>query len=317
MSGRVHHKNMRSSLSMSTKERNKTRSSSIAGGDMDIRKGPVMRSSISVSKMHRTKATDNSVSTAMKGTVDETKPQKSEFKDETTTSWKIIMKPRRVKKLKFQLDRSCNVKKDLRAKKNVLLTELRKVPGLIIDDLVHYYYKPYKHELITDDEDRDLYEKMKTVQMDEKRTKLYGKVIDELIQTEASYISGLNILQNVYLKPLSSNKKHKKEIELISSQILTCIELHTSLLDKLNTEVKKNPQCPLIGTIICEFSPSLEREAKYIFGYPTYLNTLSEMMADSSNVSLTKKAANEYKKSDPDVYIQGFIQYLIVVCYTL
>ena len=94
---------------------------------------------------------------------------------------KTIKKNNRIgAKLNFMLDRSCKVKQDLKSKRNVLMSELRRVPGLINNELIKYYYEPHKHDLTTDTEDFDLYEKMKTFQMEDKHEKHYLNVVNEL-----------------------------------------------------------------------------------------------------------------------------------------
>ncbi|ELP88154.1 Rho/RAC guanine nucleotide exchange factor, putative [Entamoeba invadens IP1] len=235
-----------------------------------------------------------------------------EWKNDTTTSWVTVKKNKRIQmKLNFIMDRSCKVKQDLRAKRNVLMSELRKVPGLIINELIQYYYEPHHHDLATATEDFDLYEKMKTFQMEDKHRTHYKQVVNELINTEKSYIQGLDIIITVYLDTLiSSSKKMAKELTPIREQIDEIQKSHNKFLADLNGSLVTNPECPLIGDIIVKFSPSLENSAKYIFNYPTYLEKITSFM-DTSALTLTAKVADGYKKSHGDCHVQSIQQYLI------
>ena len=51
--------------------------------------------------------------------------------------------------------------------------------NLIVNELIKYYYEPHQHDLTTDAEDFDLYEKMRTFQMDDKHRAHYKNVVTE------------------------------------------------------------------------------------------------------------------------------------------
>ncbi|BFU25215.1 Rho guanine nucleotide exchange factor, putative [Entamoeba histolytica HM-1:IMSS-B] len=235
-----------------------------------------------------------------------------EWKNEGTSQWVVIKKNKNIQmKLNFLMDRSCKVKQDLKSKRNVLMSEMRKVPGLIINELIQYYYEPHQHDLTTDTEDFDLYEKMKTFQMDDKHRLHYKNVVNELVNTEKTYIQGLDIIIDVYLDTLiGSSKKLAKELTPIKDQISLILRSHQELLKELLGALIKNGECPLIGDIIVNFSPSLEDCAKYIFNYPTYLEKITSIM-DSSAISLTSKKAEDYRNSHQNCYVQNIQQYLI------
>lgn len=192
------------------------------------------------------------------------------------------------------------------------MSELRRVPGLIVNELIQYYYEPSQHDLTTDTEDFDLYEKMKTFQMDDKHRQHYKNVVNELVNTEKTYIQGLDIILSVYLDTLiSSSKKLAKELTPIRDQIAEIYSSHDSLLKQLNGALIANPETPLIGEIISQFSPQLETCANYIFSYPTYLEKITSIM-DNSALALTAKSAESYKKAHGDVHVQSIQQYLIM-----
>ncbi|KAL7721991.1 Rho/RAC guanine nucleotide exchange factor [Entamoeba marina] len=221
--------------------------------------------------------------------------EKIEWKNETNSNWVVIKKNKNILvKLNFILDRSCKVKQDLRAKKNVLMSELRKVPGLIIDELINYYYEPHQHDLTTEIEDFDLYERMKTFQMQDNHRGYYKNVVNELIASEKTYIQGLDIILSVYLDTLiAASKKGAKDLVTIREQISSIHQRHQEFLSNLNRALITNPECPLIGDIIVNFSPSLESCAEYIFNYPTYLEQVTSMMTES-NLALTIQHIQQY-----------------------
>ena len=185
----------------------------------------------------------------------------AEFKNKESSRWKTIKKNNRIgAKLNFMLDRSCKVKQDLKSKRNVLMSELRRVPGLINNELIKYYYEPHKHDLTTDTEDFDLYEKMKTFQMEDKHEKHYLNVVNELIQTEDNYIKGLDVLLNVYLYKIQTAQIKKIDTSVFVSmtqQVENMKKTHNEFLKQLKQAVNENSRTPYICNYIVEFSPKL------------------------------------------------------------
>ena len=239
----------------------------------------------------------------------------NEFKNKDTSRWKTIKKNNRIgAKLNFMLDRSCKVKQDLKSKRNVLMSELRRVPGLINNELIKYYYEPHKHDLTTDTEDFDLYEKMKTFQMEEKHEKHYLNVVNELILTEDNYIKGLDVLLNVYLYKIQTAQIKKIDTSVFVSmtqQVENMKKTHNEFLKQLKQAVNENAKTPFIGNYIVEFSPKLEDCSRYIFSYPQYLQQFHLVMADESVISIVNKGIEEFKKQSGVTDIQGYMQYLI------
>ena len=189
------------------------------------------------------------------------------------------------------------------------MSENPPVPGLIVNELVKYYYEPHHRAIMTDNEDQTLYERMATFVMEPRHEKHYRMVVQELIATEASYVEGLQTMMTVYLDTLAASK-YKKKVAALREEVGSLIKMHQLFFQDLNEAAQQNPECPHIGAVVKRFSPFLEISARYIYNYPAYLKLITELSADSSLQSAFAKAADQYTKNN-NCYVQNIQQYLI------
>lgn len=115
------------------------------------------------------------------------------------------------------------------------------------------------HYKIEDDEIRELTKPQITKEQyeeisPEKRKRMEQtrkRVINELLQTEHSYVASLLIIQTTYLRELSG-KSYNIDLKLLFSNINTLIQVHLQFESELEEKINASPQC--IGGLFAKYA---------------------------------------------------------------
>lgn len=105
-------------------------------------------------------------------------------------------------------------------------------------------------------------------------------IVNEILTTEKSYVSGLEEAINNYYKPLleaSKREGHENDVKSIFSSIEHILPLNKTLLKSLEERVNKWSPEQTIGDIFLRFAPFLKMYTTHSNNYDQALETLSKL----------------------------------------
>ncbi|KAI9291816.1 Dbl homology domain-containing protein [Neoconidiobolus thromboides FSU 785] len=112
----------------------------------------------------------------------------------------------------------------------------------------------------------------------------------EILNTERTYLAGLELIETTFYKPLleasQSNNPiiESKRIADIFSNLMGILAVNREFLSQLETRLVKNEWCPkngLIGDIFCQLAPYFRMYSLYVKNFNSALAVISEQMGKS------------------------------------
>ena len=133
-----------------------------------------------------------------------------------------------------------------------------------------------------------------TPKKNERRFMVYHEIVD----TEENYLRILNVLNEVFKKPLEARIKNGEEKELLSHKELNTlfkkigplIQVHSYILQNLRKQLSDWKNGNLIGKIWADSAPDLEKV------YPPYVNSYDEILSTLDFCDSTKMKFHEFIK---------------------
>ncbi|EDR25095.1 Rho/RAC guanine nucleotide exchange factor, putative [Entamoeba dispar SAW760] len=153
--------------------------------------------------------------------------------------------------------------------------------------------------------------------MTDENKKHFKRVVSEMTSSEKVHLRGLEILNEVYLKPIvmSDNKEWSSIAKKIQSDISTLINVHKRFLEMMEEGQAnaKGDSLPVFGDKFIKNLQFLKMASSYINKYPQYLEQMTTMTNKEKDiVKAQNKAKEQYMKEHPDVKnIQAISFYLI------
>eukprot|EP01125_Pyxidicula_operculata_P004908 TRINITY_DN1817_c0_g1_i2.p1 TRINITY_DN1817_c0_g1~~TRINITY_DN1817_c0_g1_i2.p1 ORF type:complete len:764 (+),score=191.86 TRINITY_DN1817_c0_g1_i2:34-2325(+) len=130
-----------------------------------------------------------------------------------------------------------------------------------------------------------------------KRVRL--RIIQEILDTERTYIKNLEVLMNVFYEPLkksvesSSPLLNVTQLNTIFGDIKLIIPLNQQLFEELQECVSKGPDnATKIGEIFVKMSPALKLYTQYVNNYENAIQTLNTLRKSTKFQSFLKKQSN-------------------------
>ncbi|KAH3762712.1 Guanine exchange factor for Rac 30 [Pelomyxa schiedti] len=116
----------------------------------------------------------------------------------------------------------------------------------------------------------------------DKQKYLMKKTIDEVLESEEIYVSSLETLINIFMKPLQGKDFcSRTQLQQIFSQVEIIKNYNNALLRQLRTAVQTDPESPKLGPTFLFICGFLKVYNIYVSNYETAVNTLTEMQKNS------------------------------------
>eukprot|EP01116_Phalansterium_solitarium_P018035 TRINITY_DN4618_c0_g1_i3.p1 TRINITY_DN4618_c0_g1~~TRINITY_DN4618_c0_g1_i3.p1 ORF type:complete len:844 (-),score=156.06 TRINITY_DN4618_c0_g1_i3:1430-3961(-) len=126
----------------------------------------------------------------------------------------------------------------------------------------------------------------------DKQASLRLAVLKELTATEKDYVLDLEVLVNVFVKPLSAVGFMKKEdVEQLFSNLEVLLALHQIFLQRFKSDDLPNL---MIGKIFCKLAPQLRRYSSYCANQQQCMSTLNRLKRHNHEfLVFIKRALNQ------------------------
>lgn len=114
-------------------------------------------------------------------------------------------------------------------------------------------------------------------EMEEKRIRLRGKTITEIIQTERDYVESIILMREVFITPLQqSSLVDPRDLQLIFSNVEILLNINTQLLDDLSTVSGDSDRLKL-AQIFLSIADFLKAYKSYALNQTNALQTLDKI----------------------------------------
>ncbi|KAL6065518.1 Rho guanyl-nucleotide exchange factor [Balamuthia mandrillaris] len=141
--------------------------------------------------------------------------------------------------------------------------------------------------------------------------KLYAKrtnIVNELLDTEKTYVDNLKLLSKEYKSPLIALCKEKHiitetAVATIFSNIDLITELHVQLLAELEKVRGVSPETTKIGNIFVTMAPFMKLYTQYVNNYDNALNTISALHKNKKFVAFLQSRPTPLERIKGDWYL--------------
>ena len=133
-----------------------------------------------------------------------------------------------------------------------------------------------------------------------KQNRRRASIVNEILETERAYVKNLNVMVNIFLKPIqnkafSANQiLSNSEISQIFSNVETILGVNSRLLNELETRIPNNPaQKVQIGEAFNQLAPFFKLYTKYVETYAPGEKLIIELIEKNPqfNQFLSEKAS--------------------------
>ena len=162
---------------------------------------------------------------------------------------------------------------------------------------------------------KDFIQEIRERTMTEENKKHFRRVVSEMASSEKVHLDGLNVLNEVYLKPIvgSGDKDWMPLCKKIQTDIMMLINVHKKFHAMMETTLKNatEEKLPVFGEDFIKQLQFLKMASNYLTKYPEYLEQMTTKLSKEKNlIKLQEKAKEQYMK-DNGVNVQAVSFYLI------